>query len=81
MIHHPQRGRSNPCWEHPDLDAVELVHVDTRQARGVQFALPSGTARGAQIPNDVDFQLAQLAVGNDEEVAAAACRVKNRQFA
>ncbi len=60
-----------------DLDAVELVHVHLDE-RLHREQLLARVARGAQ---HLQLQQAQLAVGDDQEVAAAAGRVEEGEQA
>ena len=81
VVHHPQRGLRDAGRELAKLDPVELVHVDHRLPRRIEHRL---TRRGGRIPDiadDLDFQQPQFPVGDDEEVAAAACGVEERQAA
>ena len=76
VIHHPQRGFCDAGRELADLDAVELVHVDDGQT------LPKlvEQATGIDFLQYLDFQGAELAVGDDEEVAATAGGVEEAQL-
>ena len=75
VVHQPQRHLRNLGRELLDLDAVKLIDVDADQPMNVHAELPVGNA-GAQ---HLELQQAQLAVADDEEVAAAAGRVKKRE--
>ena len=69
VVHHPHRDFGNARREFADLDAVELVDIDLRESGDVEDALLLARIKLAQ---DIDFELAQFAIGDDEEVAAAA---------
>ena len=56
---------------------VRPVHVHLAEIADVEFLL----LRAVQLPEDLDFQSAQLAVGKDEEVSAAAGRVEEFECA
>ena len=80
MVHHPQRGLGYADRELPDLDTVELVHVDTREESDVEYILGASACSGVNLTDDLDFKQAQLAVGDDEEIAAATGRVEESQL-
>ena len=80
VVHHPQRGRGDAGRELADLDAVELIDIDHREHVRERLKLPRAAAR-CQLPQHLDFQRAQLAVGDDEEVATAARRIEQAQRA
>ena len=75
VVDQPQRDLGDLRREFLDLDAVELVDVDADQLVDVEELLAAGVA-GAQ---HFEFQQAQFAVGDDEEVAAAAGRIAEVQ--
>jgi hypothetical protein len=54
-----------------DFDAVELAHAQTRQGGDVEQAARLAAFAEQQF-DDFVFEAAQFAVGNDQEVAAAA---------
>ena len=74
VVHQPHRHFRDPRGPLADLDAVEGVHVDQRKRLDVQLPLPA-----VQRLEHLDFQQAKLAVGDDQEIAAAAGRVEESQ--
>jgi hypothetical protein len=77
VVDQPQRDLGDLRREFLDLDAVELIDVDGDQLVNVEHLL-AVDVRGAQ---HVEFQQAQLAVGDGEKIAAAAGRVEKGQAA
>ncbi len=75
VIHQPQGDLRNLGGKLFNLDAVELIDVDAYELVHVHAELAGGIA-GAQ---HFEFEQAQLAVADDEEVSAAASRVKKRE--
>ena len=76
MVHHPQRGLGDARWKLANLDAIELINIDY----GKQFGEGRKLAGWVQLTQDLNLELPQLAVRNDEEVAAAARRVEKPQL-
>ncbi len=76
VIHHPQRGLGDPRRERADLDTVELVGSDQRQAPDVNHVLARRARPRTQLPQHLNLKQLQLAVGDDKEVPATAGRVK-----
>ena len=68
VVHHPQRRLRDAHRELADLDPVELVDVDAPEREAVDFA------------DDFHLEQTQLAVGDDEEVAAPACGVEQPEL-
>ncbi len=81
VVRHPQGRLGDARREGADFDAVELVDGDPGEPRDIDLALPCGGGIGAQLADHVDFEQAQLAVGDDEEVAAAAGGVEEGHLA
>ena len=81
VVHNPQRGLRDARRKLAQFDAEELVHVHDREIGGEIFRGVRVRGGGAQFADDLDLQRAQLAVGDDEEVAAAARRVQEAQRA
>ena len=75
MVHHPEGDLGNSCRELAQLDAIELVHIELAHLRHVERKL-AVFAEGFQ---QVDFEEAQLAVGDDQKVSATARRVKETE--
>ena len=69
MIDEPQRDLRDLGREVLDLDAVELINIEREFLMDIQETGSRPAVYGAQ---DFEFEQAQLAVGDDEEVAAAA---------
>ena len=65
----------------PNSMPKNWVHVHDREVGGEIFRGVRVRGGGAQFADDLDLQGAQLAVGDDEEVAAAARRVQEAQRA
>ncbi len=72
MIHEPHAHRGNLAGKLFKLYAVELIDADLEQHGRIQH---QGIAVLFHL-QDVIFKLSQLPVGDDEEVAAAAGRIK-----
>src|SRR6056297_58631 len=75
VVHHPQRRFGDAGGKLLVFDAVELVDVDHAQDRGVQFAL----SLGVQLAQHLHLQQAQFAVGDDQEITAAAGGIEECQ--
>ena len=81
VVHQPQRDLGDLGGELLDLDAVKLIDIDAQQRMHIHTQLPAGVGfLGAGTQNG-QFQLAQLAVADDQKIAAAARGVKKRQTA
>ena len=76
VVHQPEGHLGDAGGPFGNLDAVELVHVHLRELVHVQRQLALGAVEDLQ---DFQFQQAQLAIGDDEEVAAAAGGVEEAQ--
>ena len=76
VVHQPHRHFGDSRRPFADLDAVEGVHVDERKMLDVEFPLRAGVEQ----LEDFDFQQSQFAIGDDEEVAAAARRVEEAEL-
>ena len=63
------------------LDPVELIHVHHRLPSGLEHRLLRRVGGVPNLPDDFDFEQPQFPVGDDEEVAAAARRIEERQAA
>ncbi len=81
VVGEPQRDLRDPRGKLLDLDAVELVDVDAHQLLDVEEPLPALALQRQRRAQNLQLQLAQLAVGDDEEVAAAAGRIEERERA
>ncbi len=81
VVHHPQCRFRDARRELAKLDPVELVHVHHRLPRSIEHRLPTRGGRLSNLADDLDFERPQFPVGDDEEVAAAARRVEERQAA
>ena len=77
MVGQPQGHLRNLRGEFFYFYAVKLVYVDGGEGVHVQHLLAAAVG-GAQ---NLDFELAQFAVGNDKKVAAATGGVKKGQRA
>jgi len=77
VVHQPQRRLGDAGGPLLDLNAEHLVHVHAREQRDVGHGLPAIAHR----IEDFKFEQAQLAVGDDQEVAAAAGGVEERERA
>lgn len=75
MVHHPHGRLGDAGGELVDLDAVELIDIDLGKGSGLQVQL----ARGIERLQHRDLEQAQFAIGDDQEVAAAAGRVEQVQ--
>ena len=78
VVGQPQRDLGDAGGEFLDLDAVELVDVELGKPVHVverHFALAA-----AKLYQDFEFQLAEFAVGEDEEVAAAAGGIEETEL-
>ncbi|OQA29814.1 MAG: hypothetical protein BWY57_03196 [Betaproteobacteria bacterium ADurb.Bin341] len=78
VVHEPHRHFGDAGGPLLDLDAGEGVHVHLRQRLDVQLLLHLFPEQRLE---DFDLKQAQLAVGDDEEVAAAARRIEEPQLA
>ena len=79
MVGQPERDFGDARRELFDLDAVELVDVELGElVDGVErhFVLCA-----VQFEEDFEFEFAEFPVGDDEEVAAAAGRIEEAEFA
>ena len=75
VVHQVERRTGNAGRELLDFDTVELVHRDAQQLTHVED-------RGAvaeQAPQDFSLEAANLSIGDNEEVATATSRIKERQ--
>ena len=72
VVHHPHCGFGNAGGKFGNLDPVELIDIDAGQGGGIKAAL----AGGVQLPQKVKLQHPQLAVGDDQEIAAATGGIK-----
>ena len=77
VIHHPQSHLGDPSRKFSQLDPVELIDIHHRKQTGQHIDLPSGPG----FFQHLDFQGAQLPVGDNQKVAAAAGGVEEAQFA
>ena len=77
VVHQPQRDLGDLGGEFLYFYAVELIDIQSDELVHVQVLLATLVA-GAQ---HFQFEQAQLAVADDEEVAAAAGGVEKRQLA
>ena len=77
VIHHPQGHLGDPGRKFPQLDPVELIDIHHRKQTGQHIDLPSGPG----FFQHLDFQGAQLPVGDNQEVAAAAGGIEETQSA
>lgn len=75
VIRQPHRSCGDARRPFPDFDAVESVDVDQRQVWHGDVLLLAAMER----LEDLDFKKPQFAVRNDEEVAAAAGRIKDQK--
>ena len=78
VIHHPQRRLSDAGRKLQNFDAVELIDVHHRERRHILHGLP---LRAVNFEQHLDLQLAQLPIGDDQEVAAAAGRIEEAHLA
>ena len=76
VIHHPQCDFGNVRRKFSQLNPVELIHIDNRKQLRQNIELTMGT----NLLEHLDFQRPQLAVGNDEKIAAAAGRIEKAQL-
>ena len=81
VIHHPERRLRDPRGEDTNLDPVELIDIDPAQSRRIQRPLLFRAARRPQPANHLDLQCPQLAIGDDQEIAAAARRIEDPKLA
>lgn len=79
MVGHPQRDFRDPCRELVDLDSEELVNIEPRQLGRIGAFAARHSRPEIAFLDDLALDLAQLAIGNDEEIACAACRVEEGQ--
>ena len=70
VIHHPHRRLGDARRKLADLNAVELIDIHDREQLRHNLELLTWT----QLLQNLDLQGAQLAISNDEEVAAAGSR-------
>jgi hypothetical protein len=78
VIHQPKRGLRDLGWEFFNLYPEKLIHVaQDVELRYVERSCPRLAVERAQ---NVQFQQAQFAVGDDEEVAAPASWIEEFQF-
>ena len=79
MVDHPHGGFRDTRREFGDLYAVELVDVDLRQIRYIQFSREL-TKRIPLVIHELayhlDLEKAKFPVRDDQEISAAACRVE-----
>ena len=75
MVHQPHGHLRDAGGPFADLDAVEGVHVHQQEPLDVQNPL------NLQRQEHLDLQQAQFAVGDDEEIAAAAGGVQEAELA
>ena len=61
------------------FDAVELGDIDLAEGSDIRDALHAAAAAGVHPAKDLSLDAAKLAVSDDQEVAAAACRVQQLQ--
>ena len=76
MVHQPHGGLGDLGGEFFQLDAVELINIAQNFAFNVQklrFVL-------VQNAQNIQFKLAQFAIGDDQKVAAAAGGIKEFQL-
>ena len=78
VIHHPQRRLGDAGRKLQNFDAVELIDVHHRERRHILHGLP---LRAVNFEQHLDLQFAQLPVGDDQEVAAAAGRIEEAHLA
>ncbi len=81
MIGHPHRHFGDARRKLLIFDTVELPHIDSRQQPQIGKALPcadvhSACCLGIQRLKTFHLQPPQLAIGDDEEIAAAARRIE-----
>ena len=76
VVHEPERDLGDFGGEGLDLDAVELRDADLAQIRNVEEL--AGVVP-VQLLQHVHFEAAQFAVGDEEEVAASAGGVEERE--
>ena len=76
MVRHPQRHLGNLAGELINLDPIEMIDLQLGD-----FARPQRQpgARGIDLLQHAPFQIAQFAIGNDQEIARPAGRVKKGQ--
>lgn len=77
MVGEPERDFGDAGGEFLDLDAEHLVHVDEGEIE--DFGLAHLLLAGVEFEEDFQFQGAQLAVGDDEEIATATGGVEEAQ--
>jgi hypothetical protein len=75
MVGQPQRHARDLGRKFLDLDTEELIDIEPDQGIDIQAHLPVGALRAQHF----QFQVAQLAVGHHQKVAAAAGRVEEGQ--
>jgi len=74
VIHEPEGDFGDAGGPFFDLDAVELIDVDAREA--VDFVEGHVLLALVDLFEEIEFEETELAVGDDEEVAAAACGIE-----
>ena len=72
VVHHPERSLRDPGREFVDFDAVELIDIDDRESRSVEFGLFLDGRAGAEFADHFDLEQTQFPVGDDQEIAAPA---------
>ena len=77
MVGHPQRNLRDHRWKFVDFDAEEMIDVQFRKRCDIHHQFDPAVD-GQQFAQYVAFQFAQLAIGDDQEIARAAGRVKER---
>ena len=78
VVDQPQRDLRDLSGELLDLDTVELIHVERDLLMNIQEA---GARPAVHRSKDLELQQPQLAVGDDEKVAATAGRIEENQRA
>ena len=75
VVSEPHGNLCNLCRELLDFDAIELVHVHLQETEHTADTLAELAGR----PQDFQFELSQLAVGNHQKITTAASGVQERQ--
>ena len=78
MVGQPQRDFGDSRREFLNLDAVELVDVELGQP--VHVVERHFVLLAVKLQQDFEFQLAQFAVGENEEIAATAGGIEKAEF-